>query len=532
MAKLYRGPDKRRPYRWHGRQNGPLVSTEKPGEGISVSQRSISILVCLVLVGLAGCGSRAGRGSGRGATAPGNVSAAELSSTVWPVWGAHLPYGSKKRVELRPDPEVIRDLGIRVTTVWLYPRRDGRFDVGSSVNLVKQAQTAGTGLDVYVHIMPNAKAEARQASGAGRAPRGGGSPEASSTGDIQNSASGDGEIGGAIAFHLPSDMDGYLSSLEALAAALEGSVNHFSIGNEVSGLTWKGGAADYAELVRRSAEAIRRGNPEAVILDSGMAGLTYAMTIPATLQAQGRVEEALVFVREFLKQRVGGFSRYLPLDDEAQLAAFLERPEVKETVALSEARFRELCPYYDRLQLHDYQGWQTLDEIFGWLREQMRSNGCEKPIEFWEAGYGVERGHSFDPQDQADSVAKIMAISGANGARAVIWFPLVDRGSFGVGLISGSGEVRPAATAYRTAAGLLSSLESSHPVDVGLGTEAYAFERSGKGVVLVLWAEEPLAVEVPMSASRVRVYHVDGSSEVLEGSTVQVDPSPVFVEAA
>lgn len=244
-------------------------------------------------------------------------------------------------------------------------------------------------------------------------------------------------------------------------------------------------------------------------------------------------------MRRFLRQRVGSLSRYLPIDNEGQLVAFLQRPEIADTIVLSDARFRELCPHYDRLQLHDYQGWDTLDEVFAWIREQMRSNGCEKPIEFWEAGYGIDPRNAFDPNEQAQAVAKILAISAANEVRALIWFPLVDRRGIGVGLIDESGEVKPAATAYRTATSVLTMIESSRKLELGRGVEGYAFERSGRGPALALWANEPQVVRLPLaspsvssSSSTVRVLRIDGSSEVVGGTTLQIDRSPVFVDAA
>lgn len=143
----------------------------------------------------------------------------EIWLSAWPVWGAHVPYGSKRRMEVRPEGDLIRDLGIRATTVWLYPRPGGEFDVERSANLVRQVQAAAEGLAVYVQIMPNAKAEAREAA------------------DME----GDERFG----FGLPSNMDAYLRSLESLARELAGRVDHFSIGNEFSGLNWGGGVADY-----------------------------------------------------------------------------------------------------------------------------------------------------------------------------------------------------------------------------------------------------------------------------------------------
>jgi hypothetical protein len=92
-------------------------------------------------------------------------------------------------------------------------------------------------------------------------------------------------------------MNAYLSSVRELASALKGKVTYYSIANEISGLSWKGTVQEYKTLLSQSAQVIKSVDPHAKILDSGMAGLTYALTIPYTLYQQGKTAEAIDFIQ-------------------------------------------------------------------------------------------------------------------------------------------------------------------------------------------------------------------------------------------
>ncbi|MCM8803752.1 MAG: hypothetical protein NC833_00660, partial [Candidatus Omnitrophica bacterium] len=395
-------------------------------------------------------------------------------------------------------------LGARVTTLWLYPAPGGRFNVNRASQLVNMIKEQTGGLDIYVHLMPNARSKAKGES----------DPE------LPEEEAG---------FTLPSDMNAYLASVRELATALKGKVAYYSIGNEISGFSWKGTVKDYGTLLAQSASAIKSVDPNAKVLDSGMAGLTYALTIPNTLYQAGKTAEAIDFFRRCTQNHVGGLKKFLPISNESQLKAMLADPRVQKTIQLSDARFKEYCPYYDIFQLHDYQGWQTMEEVYDWIHEQMRANNCVKPIHVWEIGYGRDRNLPYDVNEHARSVTKILTISSAEGAQTIIYFPLTDKGNYARGLLTPTNALQPPSIAYQVTVAKLTDATSAEKLNLGDGVWAYKFTK-GTQEVYALWSNAPRTVSLPVSASIARVTKINGETVTADLRNLMVDESPIFVE--
>lgn len=412
-----------------------------------------------------------------------------------PVFGAHVVFGSQSPP---PDANLIRDLGIQTTTLWLYPGSGSAFNVSQAVQTVDEIKRQTGGLDVRVHLMPLSQAEAR------------------SLGNM---------------FRLPDNMGAYLASVRQLAQALKGKVQHYSMGNEFSGLSWLGTVEEYGQLLAQSRQAIKSVDPAAVILDSGMAGLTLAMTIPNDLYRQGKTQEAIDFLNKLIEHHVGGFRQYLPIANEAQLVAFLNRPEVAKTIQMSDARFTSYCGYYDALQLHDYEGWETLEEVFDWVQGKMNSAGCRKPIEVWELGYGWDDAATYNVDLHAKGVAKSLIIAVAKGAQTIIYFPLTDRGNFARALLTRSYGVLPPAIAYKVAVQKLSGVMRAEKLDLNEGLWVYQFIKGGQEIY-ALWSDATRTVSLPINADTVKITRING--ETLSGAprSLIVDDSPIFVEPA
>ncbi len=221
-----------------------------------------------------------------------------------------------------PDAEVIRSLGAKVTVLWLYPGPGSRLNVNNATELIDAIEKQTSGLEIYVHLMQNARSEAMGGS---------------RTGDQELPESGGG-------FTLPADIATYLESVQELVTGLRGKVTYYSIGNEVSGFSWKGTAQDYGTLLSQTSQAIKSADPDAKVVDSGMAGLTYAFSIPDSLYQEGKTADAIDFLNRYTRNHAGGFSQFLPVDNEGQLKAMLTNPLAQTTIAISNARFKDYCP--------------------------------------------------------------------------------------------------------------------------------------------------------------------------------------------
>lgn len=141
-----------------------------------------------------------------------------MDLAVPPIFGVHVVFAR----HTTPDAAVIQSLGARVTTLWLYPAPGSRFNLNQASQLVDMIREQTGGLDIYVHLMPNARSEALGASGVS-------DPELPESG---------------VGFTLPADLTTYLASVKELATALMGRVQYHSIGNEVSGFSWQGTVED------------------------------------------------------------------------------------------------------------------------------------------------------------------------------------------------------------------------------------------------------------------------------------------------
>jgi hypothetical protein len=101
------------------------------------------------------------------------ISPKQSSATVIsPIFGVHVVLNRNAP----PNADVIRSLGAKVTTLWLYPAPGGRFNVSQATQMVNWITEQTGGLKVYVHLMPNARSEAMGSGAFGdpELPEGGG----------------------------------------------------------------------------------------------------------------------------------------------------------------------------------------------------------------------------------------------------------------------------------------------------------------------------------------------------------------------
>lgn len=262
-----------------------------------------------------------------------------------------------------------------------------------------------------------------------------------------------------------------------------------------------------------------------------MAGLTYAMTIPNNLYQAGKLTEAIDFLRHYTQNHTGAFSQFLQVDNEAKLKAMLSDPRVQKTIELSEARFTKFCSYYDVFQLHDYQGWETMEEVYDWIHGEMRANNCVKPIQAWETGYGLDKNLPYDVNEHARTVVKILTISAAEGAQTIIYFPLSERGTYARPLLGAGNTLLPPAIAYRVTAEKLSEATSAQKLNLGEGVWGYRFGRRNGKDVFVLWSRQPKSVSLPLSASQVTLTDSTGTVKTANPTSLTIGVDPIFVEA-
>jgi hypothetical protein len=173
---------------------------------------------------------------------------------------------------------------------------------------------------------------------------------------------------------------------------------------------------------------------------------------------------------------------------------------------------------------------QLIPEYMARVRDLLARAGTpDKPIEFWEIGYGWE-GEQYSEQDHANGVVKTLVSALGEGAARVIYEPYTEgKNNPGRGLVPPAGP-RLAATAYQTMASQLRGCTSAVRLDLGSGVWAYRFT-TPQGTVYVVWAQVSVAVRLPVQAAQVTVTDVTGATSQADPASLPVSSTPLFVRA-
>lgn len=411
-------------------------------------------------------------------------------------FGVLLPFDGQAPT---PDKAALATLGAKATAIWLYVPRfyspaTGGVNAAAIAQLVEQA-AAATGLDIYVHLM----------SGTGQ----GGKTQ------------------------MP-NLDGYLPQIADIARALQGKVEAYSVEDEISPYTWEGSPDDYTRLLQAVYATIKEIDPDVIVADSGMAGLTYGIELARDLERDGERDQAIALVNDYYQYNEGPIKQWLPIRDQAGLDALLSDPTMTALLGFSAARFRQACASYDALQLHFYQSSQYLPQVFEWIRRQMDANNCVKPIQVWGIGYGIDQGFGTDegalpyaPLEHAAATSRLLTIAAAKGATLVLYDGYYDSGGAVRGLYTPEGEALPAAKAFNLTVSRLSGFTLAEDKSDGTGLWLFRFVRP-QGEAYVAWASEPRAIDLP--AAHVSMTDLADSVTHVPGSAIPVGTEPVFLE--
>jgi len=407
-------------------------------------------------------------------------------------FGAHIQLGSDF-----PRPKIfqIRAMNIKATEFWLYipqyvDSKTGRLNASKLLNDINSISMKTGGLKVYVHLMTN-----------------------DSSGQI---------------IPMP-DLNSYREQLIQIVTALKGKVRQYSIENEISSITWGGTPEDYGALLSASYQTIKQVDEDAIVLDSGMAGLSYGILISKSLFDEGKIEEAINFINGFYQYHSGHLREFLPIQSEADLVALFNNPVIANILTYSEARFTSYCNSYDTFQIHYYQPWSYLSQTLEWILGQMEVHHCSKPLQWWEAGYMLDSGLPYDPVDHANAVVKLLTIAASKEVGVIIYFPYFEKGAFAKGLFNNDGTSRPAATAYQLAATKLSNFDGVENLSNANGDWIYRFEKN-TGNVYVVWSTHEHTISLPINAKTIRVTDIDGKITRGDPQAIPIGISPIFVE--
>jgi len=295
-------------------------------------------------------------------------------------------------------------------------------------------------------------------------------------------------------------IEDYCRFAAAAAERYRADIRHWEVWNEPNIFFWQGPKDQYAELLKRAYAAIKKANPDALVLGCSTAGIDE------------------------------GFIR----------------------------RTMDLGGPFDILTIHPYRAALKDQAFIAELKHvaevAKRPDGTIRPSWITEMGwatYTVHNGAGQDfsvtsQRDQARLLARAYIDAIASGvAPNISWYDFRNDGDdpfnfeHNMGVVARDFQPKPACRAYATMTRLLGRRKPLGPMALGDGIVAFRFaEAAEKNVVVALWGiDADREAEVPCPAATATLTDLMGNAETLSaaGGKVKVRASretPVFLTVA
>jgi hypothetical protein len=327
----------------------------------------------------------------------------------------------------------------------------------------------------------------------------------------------------------PTDMAKYDAFVTALVEryAPRG-VKEWAIENEINNpAQWAGTSAQYADLVKHAAEVIRKAEPDAVILDSGLSSPTMGTGVVMALLDAGKDQEALdAYGRYYARRHTTRTKDYPAAGSIADLKGLASSEKWQHNQDVIDTTLKLANDHViDRLQVHFYERWDAAPLLMSFVRSHIPA---DLPVEAWEVGlFDVD--DTMTPAQLSDEVTKTVSQLLAYGAARVLWLPLAaDPNGTGsqekrFGLLDPDGTERLAASVYQQLAQISSGATVQRLDQDGL--LGFVASRGDKATV-VAWAQDGTVQAAWADGSR----PLDGGTPP-QGST-SIGSSPVAVDVA
>lgn len=293
-------------------------------------------------------------------------------------------------------------------------------------------------------------------------------------------------------------IDDYCRYAAAAADRYRDDIRHWEVWNEPNIFFWQGPRDLYAELLKRAYAAIKKANPDAVVLGCSTAGIDEK------------------FIR----------------------------------------RTMELGAPFDIITIHPYR--PVLDDR-GFIRElrhvadfAKRPDGAVRPSWITEMGWTTYVPHNGAGQDfavttqreQAQLIARMYIDAIASGvAPNISWYDFRNDGAdpfnfeHNLGIVTRDFQPKPAYRAYATLTRLLEGKRLDKELDLGPNVVAFRFARAqGAAPVIALWStQDPCDVRVPWEGTATLTDLMGGATPLAPAGgavTVPLRPeTPVFLAA-
>ncbi|MBU7016633.1 MAG: prolyl oligopeptidase family serine peptidase [Theionarchaea archaeon] len=312
----------------------------------------------------------------------------------------------------------------------------------------------------------------------------------------------------------PENIEDYIDFVCNLVSRYNDSVDFWAIENEMNTETfWRGTLEEYNQILETAYKTIKEIDPDAQVLDSGMASMTYGICIAREMYERGNTQEAVIFFNEYYRRRGLTISSQ-------DLNQVLYSEEAQKVYTIMNDHFKN--PYYDIYQLHFYEDYSVLNEVITFIKTHLEE---EKQIFAVEMGYAYRDDYTYNVEDHAEDTVKLMVSLLAEQVPVQIYLPLIGSQKENEewrGLLSPQRERRPALYSYRVTTTLLKERTFTQKVDNPVIW--YEFDD-----IIVMWSDEETTVNIPLEkAVIIDIY--GGKTEITsEDLPLKVGTSPIFI---
>ncbi len=327
----------------------------------------------------------------------------------------------------------------------------------------------------------------------------------------------------------PKVMSDYYDFVYRLATHYRGVVSRYSIENEAhASINWPSSPESYFEMLATGYQAVHAADPSALVEDAGLSSAAFAVLVANDLLQAGNTQTAVDYWTSYFSV----FDKSLKaINSAAGLQALLAQPEIQRTLQWSDLLY-DHAAYFDIQQLHYFAPWNDLTRVTDWVHGRLAAHGGDKPLDFWETGYGWDDPSTLDLETQARDQIKLYATAMGEGGLRVVQFEFNDgAASIGhPGLVTSAGPQPPAQT-FQLLAQKLNGSTGARRLDLGSSAWGYEFD-TPTGTVAVVWSDAVRIVSVPFDSHRVDVTSLAGARTTTSPSSVSLSTSPVVVQAA
>lgn len=332
----------------------------------------------------------------------------------------------------------------------------------------------------------------------------------------------------------PKNPQDYYDFMFNLAGHFKGRVTRYAVEEEAhaENVYWGGTPEQYMELLATAHRAVHDADPDAIVQDSGLSSSAVALLYAYDLFTTGNKDEASQFLNAWFEHYTPKLAKgeTLKFDTTSDLEYIFAHDQFQRLLTHVDLLWDAYYESYDVQQIHYVGPWNYMPQLLDWIHDSMTLRGNDKPIEFWEFGYGWDDMSTYDPQDHAMAEAKLMAMATGEGVLRSLSWQFTDYASFlgHPGLVTGAGP-RPAAVAFGVTAEKVNGTTSSTRMIFDQDVWGYRLIKPS-GTVFVLWSAYPVLVTLPVDVGNVIVTDIFGNTYTADPQTLEIGVSPIFVE--